>query len=109
MCRKTVLAGFVLFLSLIAAASAQTAARELCVSPGGVFPSLAATGAGDFVVAWQEPRPGSFNDVLVRLFYGSGKPQGAPFFWADSFGEQTVPAGNFVGVWQGGLSSAVTR
>ena len=105
---KTALTGLLLSLALTAAASAQSASREILISHGS-FPSMAVTGDGNFVVAWQqEPLTSSQTDVFVQLFNGSGRPASPVLTASDAFGDQLYPRvaadahGNFVVVWQGG-------
>src|ERR671921_709823 len=84
--------GLLLSLCLTAAASAQSASREILINRGGFFPSVAVTGEGSFVVAWQHEPPGSSRDrVFVQLFKGDGPPASPVLTVSNAFGDQFYP------------------
>lgn len=107
---KTALTSLLLSLCLTAGASAQSASREILVSRFGFLPSMAVTGDGNFVVAWQSSGS-SGEDVFIQLFNGKGRPTSPVLTLANDFGDQLYPRvaadarGNFVVVWQGGSPS----
>lgn len=106
---KTALTGLLLSLALTAAASAQSASREILIRPFGRFPSAVATADGNFVVTWQEPAS-SGEDVFVQLFNDRGRPTSPVQVVSNAFGQQLYPRvaaddrGNFAVVWQGGTN-----
>jgi len=73
---------------------------------GQYFPSIAADGAGDFVVTWYSPQDGSAYGVYAQRYNAAGVRQGGEFrVNSETLGTQTFPtvamepSGNFNIVW----------